>query len=322
MKALVFYEFGGPEVLRYEVVDDPIPAPDQIVIATEFIGLNYADIYRRKGNYHLKGKPPYIAGYEAAGTVIDPNGHAEFRSGDRVAFADAPFANAERVAVPVSHVIPLRGHITTLQAASSLLQGLTAQYLAYDSYRIRRHDVVLIHAAAGGVGGLLIQMAKMQGAVVIGLTSSAEKEKRIVQLGADAAFNLHTNWINQVRSFTQGRGVDVTYDSVGSTLADSLAVTRDLGSVVFYGMSGGNPPAVDPRNLMDRSQTLTGGDLWSYLTSREERIRRSEQLFEWITSGQVQLSTPTIFPLSEGAEAHRFLESGKSTGKVLLTTKG
>lgn len=318
MKALVFHQFGGPEVLRYEDVPDPVVQPGSLLVAQRFIGLNFADIYRRRGNYHLQGQPPYIAGYEGAGVVIDANGVPGFQNGDRIGFADVPFANAERIAVPADHALPLPDDTSFETAAAALLQGLTAQYLVTDSHGVQGGETVLIHAAAGGVGGLLTQLCKARGARVIGLSTSEEKLAAIRKNGADAAFHLHSDWMQAVRDFTGGHGVDVVYDSVGSTLGQSLDLVKIGGKVVFYGMSGGDPAPVDPRYLMDGSKTLTGGDLWSYLTSAEERRRRSDLLFSWIRDGMLRLSDPVVFTLSEGAAAHRFLESGQSAGKVLL----
>ncbi|AFD05766.1 quinone oxidoreductase family protein [Solitalea canadensis] len=316
MKALCFDRFGDADVLYYGEVADPNLKQGEVMVELKAIGLNFADVYRRKGNYHLKGNPPYIAGYEGAGVVINNNGSSKFKIGDRVGFADVPFANAALVAVPETHLIPLPEKITFETAAASLLQGLTAQYLATDSHAVSQGEFVLIHAVAGGVGQLLTQICKLKGATVIGLTSSPEKAAIAHHAGVDEIFLYSENWVEKVINYT--KGVHITYDSVGSTLTNSFTATRDTGHVVFYGMSGGDPAPVDPRMLMDTSKTLTGGDLWSYLTSGEERIKRSNQLFEWIIAGQIKLDEPTKFRLSEGADAHRYLESRKSTGKILL----
>jgi len=317
MRALTFSSFGGLEVLEYREVADPVPQRGELLVKMTAIGLNFADIYRRRGNYHLKGSPPFIAGYEGAGEVLDPNGSSELRSGDRVAFADVPFANAEIVAVPLDHIIPLPEHISDRLAASLLLQGLTAHYLATDSHPIRDGEVVLVHAAAGGVGLLLVQICKLLGAMVIGVTSSPTKKAIVETIGADAVV-LTEDWTRAVTELTEGRGVDVVYDGVGSTLTKSLQVTRNGGHVIFYGMSGGDPEPVDPRMLMDRSLTLSGGDLWHYLSSRDERMRRATVLFDWVHSKKLSIGSSTTFALSDGRSAHEFLESRRSTGKILL----
>lgn len=319
MKALVFNEFGDSTVLQYTEIPNPKIQPNEVLVRTKSIGLNFADIYRRKGNYHLAGEPPFILGYEGAG-IIEAVGKnvSQVQVGDRVAFADVPFANAELVAVPSEKLIVLPEEIPFDVAASILLQGLTAHYLTNDSYKVKANDSVIIHAASGGVGQNLVQIAKLYNARVIALTSTTEKGKKALDVGADIAFTYDEDWSQSVMKFTDGKGADVVYDSVGSTLEDSFQATRIGGTVVFFGMSGGDPAPIDPRMLMDTSKTLTGGDLWNVLTSFEERQKRSKQLFDWIISGKLQLQSPTVFPLEEGAKAHDFLESRKSTGKILL----
>jgi NADPH:quinone reductase len=197
------------------------------------------------------------------------------------------------------------------------LQGLTAHYLTKDSYSIKKGDVSLVHAAAGGVGQLLIQIIKLLGGTAIGLTSSEEKRQVALSAGAESVFLYSDNWKESVMQMSSGKGVDVVYESVGSTIMDSFDVTRVGGTVVFFGMAGGDPVKVNPRMLMDTSKTLTGGDLWNVLTSHEERVTRSGELFNWIAEGKVTISK-TVFPLSEGGKAHEFIESRKSTGKIVL----
>ncbi|MDM5339609.1 quinone oxidoreductase [Fictibacillus enclensis] len=320
MKALTFHTFGGPEVLQYQDVPTPELNANEILVEMKAIGLNFADIYRRKGNYHLLGNPPYIAGYEGAGVVKSVGSSVQnVKEGDRVAFADVPYANAEYVAVPEDHLIPLPEKISFETAASILLQGLTAQYLTRDSYAVGPGTLLALHAAAGGVGQLLIQISKALGAEVIGLASSESKKEAALAAGADHVFLYNEDWVNKVKQASSGlQGVDVIYDSVGSTLMDSFEAVRTGGTVVFYGMAGGDPSPVDPRMLMDTSKTLTGGDLWNVITSHWERVSRSQELFDLILSGAVKVPEMTSYPLEQGAEAHRFLESRKSTGKILL----
>lgn len=319
MKALVFNTFGGPDVLEYCDIADPVIGPDGVLVRMKAIGLNFADIYRRKGNYHLAGKPPYILGYKGAGIVEQTGKNVQgIKLGDRIAFADVPYANAELVAVPKEKAIPLPESISFSEAASVLLQGLTAHYLTRDSYPVNENDVVLVHAAAGGVGQLLVQIVKLLGGKVIGLTSSLEKAVAAREAGADFVFLYEEDWKSNVLETTEGRGVDVVYESVGSTLQESFTATRIGGTVVFYGMAGGDPAPVDPRMLMDTSKTLTGGDLWNVLTSHEERVNRSNELFRWMEAGKLTVSEPKTFALSDGQEAHCYLESRKSTGKILL----
>jgi NADPH:quinone reductase len=321
MRALTFDRFGGPEVLTVRELPTPELPPGHALVKTAAIGLNFADVYRRQGRYHLVGEPPYVAGYEAAGTIVALGSEvdATFTIGDRVGFADSPRANAELVAVPREKLIPLPDDIDFDTAAALLLQGLTAQYLVRDSRAVAPGDDVLVHAAAGGVGLLLVQIARRLGARVFALASSAEKRAAALAAGAEASFPSDGDWVTAARAWSRtGQGVDVVYDSVGSTLATSLDATRVGGQVVFYGMAGGDPAPVDPRRLMDESKTLTGGDLWNVLTGPDERRRRAAELFGWVADGSLAVHIAQGFPLAEGARAHSFLESRRSIGKVIL----
>lgn len=320
MKALIFEQFGGPEVLHYTEVPEPELLPSTVLLRMKAVGLNFADMYRRRGNYHLAGKPPYILGYEGAGVVEQvASDVTRFKPGDRVAFADVPYANAELVQVPIEKAIPLPEGISYEIAASVLLQGMTAHYLTRDSYLLRPGDEVLVHAASGGVGQLLTQLAKLSGSRVLGLTSSQAKREVALAAGADEVLLYDSNWVEAAKRWSgEGNGLTVAYDSVGSTLMDSFAAVRTKGTVVFYGMAGGDPAWVDPRMLMDTSKTLTGGDLWNHVTTLADRVRRADELFRWIQEGHIRLEPPKAYPLREGAEAHRLMESRRSTGKIIL----
>lgn len=326
MKALCFEKFGGPDVLEYRELPDPIPGPGEALVRLKAIGLNFADIYRRRGNYHLAGAPPYVPGYEGAGVVeachaggSAPNDLPVVKVGDRVAFADSPHANAELATVSLERLIPLPDDISFETAAALLLQGLTAHYLTRDSHRIAPNEQAVVHAAAGGVGLLLVQIIKLLCGKVIALTSSEAKRAAAKEAGADAVVLYDEDWQEAVLNLTRDRkGADVVYDSVGATLDASLSVTRKGGQVVFYGMAGGDPALVDPRRLMDESKTLTGGDLWNVLTSRAERVGRAAELFEWVRSGKLKVRISETFSLRDGAKAHAYLESRQSIGKVLL----
>jgi NADPH:quinone reductase len=316
MRALVFSSFGGPEVLGLADVPVPTLKPGQVLVRVHVAGLNFADIYRRQGHYHLAGTPPWILGYEGAGAIEAlGDGVTGCRIGDRVGFADVPYANAEYVAVDVDRLIPLPDAISFETAAAVLLQGLTAQYLVTDSHDVQAGETVLVHAAGGGVGLLLCQLAAQRGASVIGLASNADKRAAASAAGAKWVFG-YDNWTEEVRAAVGP--VDVVYDSVGSTLGDSLALARTGGHIVFYGMAGGDPVPVDPRILMDRSLSLTGGDLWNILTSAAIRQQRATMLFDAIMSGAVSVKIAARFPLSDGAEAHRLLQGRTVIGKVLL----
>jgi NADPH:quinone reductase len=318
MHALVFDRFGPPDVLRWAEVADPVPTPQQAVVRLESAGLNLADVYRRKGTYHLRGEPPWILGYEGAGVVERAAAAGGLPVGTRVAFADSPFANAELAAVDEDRLVPVPDAIELDTAAAVLLQGLTAGYLIRDSFAVRAGHVALVHAAAGGVGQLLTQMLKSAGAFVIGIASSPTKQAAAQGAGADAVFG-YEDFAARTHAVTEGRGADVVYDSVGRTLGESLRAARTGGAVVFYGMAAGDPDPVDPRLLMDRSLTLTGGDLWNVLTSGEIRRERAAALFRALEAGSLTVRVAARFALRDGASAHRFLEGREAIGKVLLT---
>jgi NADPH2:quinone reductase len=325
MHALTFSRFGGPDVLDWTELPDPLPEPGVAILRTRSIGLNFADIYRRQGRYHLAGSPPWIAGYEAAGEIAalhaddvrtSQNGSG-WRIGDRVGVADCPYANAELMPAPLEKLIRLPDRIDFDTAAAVLLQGLTAQFLSADSYAIRAGDRVLVHAAGGGVGQLLTQLAVARGAIVVALASSEEKRAAALQAGASVAIDSGVGWVERVRAALPD-GANVVYDSIGRTLDDSLALARTGGTVVFYGMAAGDPDPVDPRILMDRSLTLVGGDLWNVLTSAQARQSRADALFAAIIAGDLHVSIAACIPLREGARAHALLEGRGVTGKLLL----
>lgn len=317
MKALTLSSFGPSDVLEYKEVNNPVLKEKEIMVEMKAIGLNFADLMRRNGVYPMRGQAPYINGFEGAGIVKDPNNHPSLKIGDRIGFADVPFANAELVAVPWENIIPLPDEISFETAASVMLQGLTAHYLTVDSHPLKKGETALVHAAAGGVGQLLIQVCKIPGAKVIGLTSSEDKRQIALTAGADAVFLYTDDWKTQVLEICP-EGVDVVYESIGTTMETSLAVTKVLGRVVLFGLAGGKLELGNPLWIIAHSKTITGGDLWNYLTSQEEREKRAAQLFDWIISGKIEVAAPTTFRLSEGKKAHDLMEGRKSTGKILL----
>jgi len=302
-------------VLAWTERPDPVPGLGQALVRVHRVGLNLADVYRRNGTYHLAGNAPWILGYEGAGEIVSAPAGSGFSAGQRVAFADCPFANAELVAADLDRLIALPDSVSYELAAAVLLQGLTAQYLIRDSYRVRAGDRAVVHAAAGGVGLLLVKMIVHAGATAIGVVSSQAKRAAALAAGCGHALDVR-DWPSAAKALAP-HGFDVVYDSVGTTLADSLDVARTGGTVVFYGMAGGDPAPVDPRRLMDRSLRLVGGDLWNVLTSAHERRTRAADLFAALDAG-LNVQIAARFALRDGAEAHRYLESRAAIGKVVL----
>jgi NADPH2:quinone reductase len=319
MKALQYCTFGGPDVLEWRDSAAPVASAGHVIVQLEAAGLNFADIYRREGRFTPFGSAPWVPGMEGAGTIVDlgPDGAAAgFRLGEQVAWCDNPDSNAELVKVAIDKLISLPASISPRLAASVLLQGLTAHYLVHDSHRVQAGEWAVVHAAGGGVGLLLVQLIKMRGGRVIALASSQEKRLAAQEAGADIASG-YEHWVERAHALT-GRGADVVYDSVGTTLLESLAATRVGGRTVFYGMAGGEAPAVPPLMLMERSLTLTGGDLWNVLTTPAIRRARAKELFTWISEGTLTSRIAEVFALHDGAQAHRFLASRAAIGKVLL----
>ncbi|WP_407856575.1 zinc-binding dehydrogenase [Enterococcus hailinensis] len=315
MNALYFEKFGDREVLQYGKIQRPKIKQDEILVKTEYIGLNFADIYRRRGEYHIEKHIPYINGYEAAGVVEAVGAKVKNQQiGETVLFVDVPFANAEYVAVPSDRAIRLPATIDSKLAASVGLQGLTADFLAHDLGQNIRDEKVFITGISRGVGQLLSQILIADGLAVYGSASSAEKKSLALAHGVREVFpSRETDWVESV----EGQFATV-YDGVGSTLPQSLDLLKHRGKVVFFGMAGGDPIKVDPVTLMSESKSLLTGDLWDYLTSYQERKLRSERLFNYFEQGKIKISEPTIFSLADGKAAHEFLETGKSIGKVLL----
>lgn len=319
MHALCFDRFGDPDVLAWRELPDPRPGPGQALVRIHCAGLNLADVYRRRGTYHLAGAPPWILGYEGAGSVLEAPADSGLRPGDRVGFADAPFANATLCAVDCARLLPLPDGIGFDTAAALLLQGLTAQYLVRDSHRATAGEIAVVHAAGGGVGLLLTRMLARIGAHVVAVASSPEKRAAALAAGARVAAG-RADWRAALATLSEGRGAHVVYDSVGSTLGESLDAARTGGSVVFYGMADGDPAPVDPRRLMDRSLTLTGGDLWNVLRDAPTRRQRAAELFADLRAGAIEVRIAGRYAMRDGAAAHRFLESRAAIGKVLLFT--
>jgi len=298
----------------------PTPGPGEALVQIEACGVNFIDIYLREGRY--PSSLPFIPGQEAAGIVaaLGP-GVTAFKVGDRVAWCGIPGTYAQFAVAPVARMIAIPNGITTQQAAAAMLQGMTAHYLAYSTYPIQMGDAVLIHAGAGGVGLLLIQMTKSLGARVFATVSTEEKAALAHAAGAEETilYN-HVDFTAKVREFTNGAGVSVVYDSVGKTTFDgSLACLSPRGILVLYGGSSGAVPPFDLIQLSARgSLFITRPTLKDYIATREELVIRAGDVLRWVAEGTLKLRLEHNYPLAEAAQAHRDLESRKTTGKILL----
>jgi len=320
MKAVRIHTTGGPEVLRYEDVPLPEAGPGQALVRLEASGVNFIDVYQRSGQYRLT--LPVTLGQEGAGVVeaIGPD-VSEVKPGDRVAFANVGGTYAHYVAAPAWRLVPVPPGLESRTAAAAMLQGMTAHYLAHDTYPLKPADTALIHAVAGGVGHLLVQMAKRRGARVIGTVSSDEKAKIAGSLGADEVIvYARTDFEADVKRLTGGRGVQVVYDSVGKdTFEKGLNCLALRGMMVLYGQSSGPVPPVDPQILNTKgSLFLTRPTLHHHTHTREELLARASAVLSWIQSGTLRLRIDSVFPLAQAADAHRHLQSRRATGKILL----
>jgi len=304
----------------YEDVPDPKAGAGQVVVQVEAIGLNFAEVNRRR-NADPASLPMPLGG-EAAGTVAEVGaGVTEFKVGDRVAFNGVPGAYAELVAAPAARLVRIPANVTTKQAAAALLQGMTAHYLAYSTYPLGANDTCLVHAAAGGVGLLLCQIAKQRGARVIGTVSTAAKARAAREAGAsEVILYTETDFAAETKRLTDGRGVDVVYDSVGrTTFAKGLDCLRPRGMMVVYGQASGPIPPVDTGLLSDKGCIyLTRVNLGTYTATRQELDERSGDIFNWVGSGRLQVHICGEYPLQEAAKAQAALEHRETIGKVLL----
>jgi NADPH:quinone reductase len=321
VKAIRIHKTGGPEVLTWEDAPDPQPKEGQALVRVEAAGVNFIDVYFRTGLY--KGpEPPFVPGQEAAGIVVAVgSGVTDISVGDRVAYTGVQGAYAELAAVPTDRLVKLPEGVSTRDGAAAMLQGMTAQYLTHSTYPLKPGDTCLVHAAAGGAGRLICQMAKLRGARVIGTASTPEKERIAREAGADEVINYtQQDFAAEAKRLTGGKGVDVVYDSVGKdTFEKSLDSLKLRGTLVTFGQSSGLVPPVDVRTLNAKgSLYLTRPSLHHYIHLREELVERARDVLGWIAAGKLRLHIGLEVPMAEAAEAHRALEGRRTTGKVLL----
>lgn len=320
MRAVRIHETGGPEILRVEDIAVPEPGEGQALVRLDAAGINFIDIYHRLGLYRLT--LPFTLGQEGAGVVerIGP-GVTEVRVGDRVAYSNVSGSYAEFVAAPAWRLVPIPSELTSAQAAAAMLQGMTAHYLSHTTFPIAGGQIALVHAAGGGVGQLLVQMIKRRGGRVIGTVSSEEKAAVAREAGADDLINYtRTDFAAEVRRLTGGRGVDVVYDSVGKdTFAQSLDCLTLRGMLVLLGQASGPVPPFDPQLLNARGGLfLTRPSLHQYTHTRDELLSRARDVLGWVADGTLRLRIDRTYPLAAAADAHRYLESRRATGKLLL----
>jgi NADPH2:quinone reductase len=320
MKAIRVHVPGGPDVLKLEDVPEPTPEPGKANVKLEAAGVNYIDIYFRTGLY--KAPMPLTPGLEGAGTVMAVGpGVSDIKVGDRVCYTGVPGSYAQMNSVPADRLVKIPDGLSFRDGAAAMLQGMTAHYLAVSTFPLKKGDSCLVHAAAGGVGLLLCQIASMRGATVIGTVSTPEKAALAREAGADSTI-LYTqqDFVAEVKRVTNGRGVDVVYDSVGSTTFEKgFDCLRPRGMMVLYGQSSGPVPPFDLQVLNTKgSLFITRPSLNAYVMTRDELLERAGDVLGWIKDGALKLRIEHVFPLAQAADAHRALEGRKTTGKVLL----
>ena len=320
MRAIQMEGYGGPEVLQLGEVPRPRPGPGEILVAIRSAGVNYKDIHQRTGQDPMR--LPGVPGCEGAGVVATIGlGTEGFEVGDRVAFAAAPGGYAAYVVVPATALVPIPNDIDFEQATAAMIQGMTAHYLAHDVGRLARSMTVLVHAASGGTGSLLVQMAHRLGARVLGVTTSSDKAGVIRDDGADEVIvTSSTNFVVATRALTGGHGVNVVFDSVGrATFHQSLDCLKPRGMLVLYGHSSGRVDPFDPLLLKaGGSLYMTRPSLGDYIATQAELLARAASVFSVLRAGDLRLRIDCAFPLAAASEAHWYLESRRSRGKILL----
>lgn len=320
MKAVVADPPGGPENLTYTDLPTPEPGEGEVLVKIEAIGVNFIDVYFRTGLYKANESPVKL-GSEAAGTIAAVGNGVDLPVGQRVAYAMVRGSYAEYAIVPQSALVELPESVSFEDAAAVMLQGMTAHYLTHSTFALKTSDACVVHAAAGGVGLLLVQIAKITGATVIGTVSTEAKANLAKDHGADhIILYTQTDFVTEVKRITNARGVDVVYDSVGkTTFSKSLDCLRPRGMMVSFGQSSGPVGQIDPLVLSQKgSLFLTRPSLANYASDPDELKWRSSDLFNWIASGRLKVQIHNVYDLADAALAHRDLEGRKTTGKLLL----
>jgi NADPH2:quinone reductase len=323
MRAVIAEQYGGPDVLRMTECDAPAPGPGELLVDVAAAGVNFSDIYRREGLPPYTGDVPYVAGVEGAGTVAAAGPGVERpRVGDRVAWTGALGSCAEQAVVPADRAVPVPDGVDLEVAAAVMLQGTTAHYLSNDTYPVAPGDPVVVHAAAGGVGLLLTQMAAMRGGIVIATTSTPEKAELARSAGARHIAD-YGNFGAVTREVTGGAGAAAVYDGVGQATFDaSLAALRPRGYMVLYGAASGPVPPLDPQRLAaGGSLFLTRPTLASYIATADELRRRADDLFRWIREGALTVRIGGRYPLDQAFRAHEDLAARSTTGKLILLAR-
>jgi NADPH2:quinone reductase len=321
MKAIRVRSVGGPEALVLEETEAPVPGPKEALVSLRAVGVNFIDIYHRIGLYPLP--LPFTPGNEGAGVVEKVGAEVtEVKPGDRVTYAMSTGSYAELAVVPAWRLVPIPESVSFESAAAAMLQGMTAHYLSHSTFPLAPGHQALVHAAAGGVGLLLVQMAKKRGARVLGTVSTEAKAKAARRAGADVVIRYTEEDFEAVaRRETDGRGLDVVYDSVGKTTFDkSLRSLRPRGLLALYGQSSGPVPPFDPSELAKRgSLFLTRPTLAHYNLDRAELLERASDVLSWMERGELEVTIDRVLPLAQAAEAHRLLESRQTSGKLILS---
>lgn len=324
MKAIRVTQYGDPSVMKLEDLERPKPGPGEALVRVHAAGVNYADIYFRNGSARIPIPFPFTLGIEGAGVVeAVGEGVSEVKAGDRVAYPTSSVGSyAEYQAVKVANLAPLPNGVSFEDGAAIILQGLTAHYLLHEFYPVKRGSIVLVHAAAGGMGLLLVQWLKHMGAIAVGTVSTEEKAKVAREAGADHVI-VYTkqDFAEEAKKLTGGKGVNYIIDGVGkTTFTKNFDALANRGWATIFGMASGPADPVGPNSLMTKALTISGGALFNYMVTRDELLGRARDVFAGLREGWLKLRIHSVRPLPQAAEAHRLLEGRETVGKLVLKT--